>query len=217
MSGRPVLRGVVFDMDGTLTIPNLDFKEMYGRCGVDNSKDILEEVAAMPKDQQLAANRIIEEMEAEGRRTLELMPGADEVLRWLASHQIPTALVTRNTRESANVLTGRLLSSSCKFSAIIARDDGYPPKPDPTALEAIAEQWEISLPSDCILMVGDSVSNDIAFGRNAGVKTVLLDTGRRYQEAASGKGEQAVPDIIVDDLGSLPSLLLPKFEIQSLE
>ena len=65
MSGRPVLRGVVFDMDGTLTIPNLDFKEMYGRCGVDNSKDILEEVAAMPKEQQLAANRIIEEMEAE--------------------------------------------------------------------------------------------------------------------------------------------------------
>ena len=36
MSTVPVkrLRGVVFDMDGTLTVPNLDFTEMYRRCNV---------------------------------------------------------------------------------------------------------------------------------------------------------------------------------------
>ena len=28
-ASRPVLRGVIFDMDGTLTKPNLDFTEMY--------------------------------------------------------------------------------------------------------------------------------------------------------------------------------------------
>ena len=47
-ASRPVLRGVVFDMDGTLTRPNLDFSEMYRRCGVPMSADILEAVAAMP-------------------------------------------------------------------------------------------------------------------------------------------------------------------------
>ena len=30
-ASRPVLRGVIFDMDGTLTKPNLDFTEMYRR------------------------------------------------------------------------------------------------------------------------------------------------------------------------------------------
>ena len=45
---RPLLRGVVFDMDGTLTNPNLDFGVMYKRCGVDRSQDILEAIAQMP-------------------------------------------------------------------------------------------------------------------------------------------------------------------------
>ena len=60
---RPVLRGVVFDMDGTLTVPNIDFADMYRRCGVEASKDILEEIASMPEDRRDAANRIIEEIE----------------------------------------------------------------------------------------------------------------------------------------------------------
>jgi hypothetical protein len=33
-SGRPVLRGVVFDMDGTLTVPVIDFALMRRRVGV---------------------------------------------------------------------------------------------------------------------------------------------------------------------------------------
>ena len=37
-ASRPALRGVVFDMDGTLTKPNLDFTEMYRRCGVDKEQ-----------------------------------------------------------------------------------------------------------------------------------------------------------------------------------
>jgi HAD superfamily hydrolase (TIGR01549 family) len=217
MKHLPILRGVVFDMDGTLTKPNLNFGEMYRRCGVDLSKDILEEIATMPAPQQAEANAIIEEMEEEGRRTLELMPGAQELVHWLSAHQIPMALVTRNTKKSAQVLTDRLLLFN--FSIVIPRDEGYPPKPDPTALQAIAKQWELTLPSDGIIMVGDSVSNDIVFGKNAGVRTALLDTGRRYQEEQAGKykagNDDASPDIIMDDLGSLPRHLWKQFHIES--
>ena len=50
-SRRPPLKGVVFDMDGTLTIPNLDFGLMYDRCGVARDEDILEVVERMaPSD-----------------------------------------------------------------------------------------------------------------------------------------------------------------------
>ena len=69
-ASRPVLRGVIFDMDGTLTVPNLDFAEMYRRCGVDRSQDILVAIAGMPPQQRAAAQAVIDEMEAEGRRTL---------------------------------------------------------------------------------------------------------------------------------------------------
>jgi beta-phosphoglucomutase-like phosphatase (HAD superfamily) len=104
-SPRPLLRGVVFDMDGTLTIPNLDFVEMYRRCGVEANKDILAEIRNnMSADQASQASAIIEEMEEEGRRTLQLMPGLLELTHWLQAHQIPTALVMRNTKCSALVL-----------------------------------------------------------------------------------------------------------------
>lgn len=222
----PRLAGVVFDMDGTLTKPNLDFGKMYDRCGVDRSRDILEEVAAMPADQRDRANAIIEEMEEEGRQTLELMPGAKELIQWLEMHGIPMALVTRNTQKSASVLTDRLLASTqssaslstpaspmTAFHPLIARDDGYPPKPDPAAMNAIAEAWGLSLPSESILMVGDSVSNDIAFGRNAGCRTALLDTGRRYEEESAGKESGATPDYVVDVLHALPCRLWREFEI----
>lgn len=57
------LRGIVFDMDGTLTRPNLDFKKMYSRCGVPLSEDLLVAVASMPPEKKARANAIIEEGE----------------------------------------------------------------------------------------------------------------------------------------------------------
>ena len=106
-SRRP-LRGVVFDLDGTLTVPNLDFKVMYERCGVTQNEDILEAIAAMPDDAAAAAAAIVEEMEEEGRRTLQLTPGAREFAEWLARQDIPTALVTRNTRATIDHLHATL-------------------------------------------------------------------------------------------------------------
>lgn len=66
---RPVLRGVVFDMDGTLTVPNLDFALMYKRCNVPMSEDILKAVDRMPKEEKHAAWRVIDAMEEEGVST----------------------------------------------------------------------------------------------------------------------------------------------------
>lgn len=206
---RPILRGVVFDMDGTLTAPNLDFGEMYRRCGVDLSQDILEAVAKMPADQAQRATSIIEEMEEEGRRTLQLMPGALEMSYWLQAHQIPTAIVTRNTFKTCQVLNGLL---PLKFDVVISRDMDHPPKPHPDALNAIAGRWNIDLPNDGILMVGDSPANDIVFGKTAGVRTALLDTGRRYMENSSGKSSEAA-DIVVDHLLNLPRQLWESFDI----
>ena len=74
-TGRPKLRGVVFDMDGTLTKPNLDFREMYSRCNVDMSEDILAAIDRKPPAEGAAAQAVVDEMEEEGRRTLQLMPG----------------------------------------------------------------------------------------------------------------------------------------------
>ena len=98
-SVRPPLLGICWDMDGTLTVPNLDFKVMYERCGVPITEDILVSVSKMSPNERAEAERIIEEMEEEGRKTLALQPGAAELMRflpinafrWLSSPETPAA------------------------------------------------------------------------------------------------------------------------------
>jgi beta-phosphoglucomutase-like phosphatase (HAD superfamily) len=160
---RPVLRGVIFDMDGTLTKPNLDFTEMYRRCGVDPKEDILAAIAAMPPAERAAAHAVVEEMEAEGRRTLELMPGAVQLARWLEAHGVPTAMVTRNTAATVAHLHTAFWEPAGlpAFSPAVSRDDAsLPPKPDPAALASIAAAWGVPLGPE-LLMVGDSVSQSV--------------------------------------------------------
>ena len=60
-------------------------------------------------------------------------------------------------------------------------------------------------------MVGDSPSNDVGFGKAAGVSTALLDTGRRTFEG----GDDGGADIVVDALARLPCRLFAEFEIRS--
>ena len=205
---RRPLRGVVFDLDGTLTVPNLDFKVMYERCGVPQNEDILEAIAAMPDAEAATAAAIVEEMEEEGRRTLELTPGAREFAEWLARQGIPTALVTRNTRATIDHLHATLWKGLPPFSPAISRDDTYEPKPHPAALEAILKTWEIADPAE-VVMVGDSPANDVVFGKKAGVATALVDSGRRFTEGGSDEGA----DVVVDNIAALAARFHERFEL----
>jgi HAD superfamily hydrolase (TIGR01549 family) len=204
---KPPLRGVVFDMDGTLTVPNLDFGEMYRRCGVDTSGDILAEIKRMQPMEAQRANAIIEETEEEGRRTLQLMPGALEFREWLLRHDVPMALVTRNTSRTVQ----RLTELGFALDIAISRDDVFPPKPHPQALHHIAEKWKVEC-DESLVMIGDSLSNDIGFGKAAGVSTAFFNTGRSSSQERTADLQ---PDIETSSFLELPSLLWQRFEVNS--
>lgn len=199
-------------MDGTLTIPNLDFGVMYDRCGIDRQDDILTAIASMDKASAQKANAIIDEMEAEGRRTLQLMPGTVSLLKWLAHYQIPTAIVTRNTQASTERLLELLLQQDPElppFSPIVSRDFplNMPPKPDTAALEYISKEWKMELNEE-LVMVGDSPSNDIVFGKTAGVSAALL-----WQQQQGDCGDDGGANVIVSQLVELPRHLYKRFHL----
>jgi hypothetical protein len=50
--------GVIFDMDGTLTVPILDFVEMRRRAGVREGQDILHAVSLMEEGPRAAALQV---------------------------------------------------------------------------------------------------------------------------------------------------------------
>lgn len=195
--------------DGTLTVPNLDFKAMYERSCVAMDEDILVAMTKMTEQRRGEVASIIEEMEEEGRRTLQLMTGARDIAQWLARHGIKTALVTRNSRRTVTHLASTLWSGLPPFDPVISRDDPYPPKPQPDAMFAIIDAW-CCLPEQ-IVMCGDSPTNDIVFGRRAGAWTALLDTG----SGTCHMDRESTPDFVMDSLLELPRLLWQHFEIDS--
>ena len=113
------IKGVIFDMDGTLTVPVLDFQEMRRRLKIPKAEDILLSVLAMPPEQKAQAMQVIDEMEEEGSRRLVLQSGVLELLHWLAGKGLRRALVTRNSQKNVDVLTQvlheRKLANGDKF------------------------------------------------------------------------------------------------------
>jgi hypothetical protein len=83
---RARLRGVVFDMDGTLTVPAIDFAAMYKavlgddefrRIKAENPSgiDILHHIENWSPDKQLKAYETIADYERQGLDRLQIMPG----------------------------------------------------------------------------------------------------------------------------------------------
>jgi len=69
----------------------------------------------------------------------------------------------------------------------------------------------VDLPEDKskILMIGDRLNIDIAFGKNNGFKTLLVETGDHKMENVEevlekirgGSSEDVVPDFIISSIG----------------
>eukprot|EP00033_Pygsuia_biforma_P001320 GCRY01001495.1.p1 GENE.GCRY01001495.1~~GCRY01001495.1.p1 ORF type:complete len:223 (-),score=31.00 GCRY01001495.1:93-761(-) len=165
------LKGIVFDMDGTLTAPNqINFQEMRLRAGVPPFGDILQHVREMPPEKQAHALAMIEEVEKEGLIGMKLMPDLFPTLEVLHDKMgLKLALLTRNSDKSVQVLKdhGRLLDY---FSIILTRSF-VPTKPHPAPLQHICESWQVE-PEE-ILMVGD-MPDDVACGNSAGAISVLI-------------------------------------------
>ncbi|KAJ8497661.1 hypothetical protein OPV22_008213 [Ensete ventricosum] len=176
------LRGLVFDMDGTLTVPVIDFGAMYravlGEKGYAASAsgggvDILHHIEAWPPPEQQRAYEIIAQFERQGLDRLQIMPGALELCRYLDSRQIRRGLITRNVKAAVDIFHQRF---GMEFIPALSREF-RPYKPDPAPLLHICSVWGV--PASQVMMIGDSLRDDVVCGKRAGAFTCLLDeTGR---------------------------------------
>ena len=57
------------------------------------------------------------------------------------------------------------------------------------------------------VLIGDRLDTDIALGRRVGMATVLVLTGVTSRQRAESAPAEQRPDVIIEDLGQLPSLL----------
>ena len=160
------IRGVVFDLDGTLTVPVLDFAAMRAEIGIADG-DILHALAKMPEDERRRALGVIGRHEEAAAAGSELSDGARELLDFIAAAGIKAGVVTRNSRVSVDTFCRK---HGIAFDAVITREDA-PPKPSPEPLTAAVER--MGLGKHEVIYVGD-FELDRLTGEAAGIPTYIV-------------------------------------------
>lgn len=163
-------RAILFDMDGTLTEPMLDFPRIKAEMGI-GDRPILEALEALKGPERAAAEAVLLGHEERAALNSTLNPGCRELLAWLHEHHIRTALITRNSRLSMETVLSR--HGIC-LDVLVTREDP-PYKPDPYPLTLACRKLEVS--ESETWMVGDGWY-DVQAGLAAGIRTVWLSHGR---------------------------------------
>ncbi len=179
---------MLLDMDGTLTRPMLDFPKIKSDMGIGN-RPILEALAGMNASERTKAQAILESHEEQAAENSVLNSGCDELMQWARDNSLPTALITRNSRQSVETVLRR---HGLQFDVLLTRDDGLQ-KPDPAPLFRACETLRVNVLE--AWMVGDG-HYDIEAGLAAGAQTVWISHGQN-------RDFDAIPWKTVPDLQTL--------------
>jgi HAD superfamily hydrolase (TIGR01549 family) len=172
MTPESLPTAILFDMDGTLTQPLLDFARIKEEMAI-GPGPILESLTLLQEPHRTEAETILLRHEQIAAENSTLNPGCEELLAWLAANQIPTALITRNSRASATTVLRR---HNLKIDHIITREDG-PFKPNPAPLYLACQRLGLNSNShpanESIWMVGDS-SHDVQAAHAANIPSIWI-------------------------------------------
>lgn len=206
------LRAVVFDFDGTLARPALDFALMQRRIGQLAAAyprgaarpgplpalEWIESLAASMDGRsgerfRQEAHALIERMEHEAAARTSLFPFVRPMLDGLRGMGVHAAVITRNCRAAvASVFP----DAGKYFGAFLTREDVDAVKPDPAHL--FAALHAVGAKPEEALMVGDHPL-DVLTARRAGTLAGAVASG----ETTEGVLAEAGPDFMARDAGEL--------------
>lgn len=157
LDAKTEVRGIIFDMDGTLTEPDaINFKAMYERNGLTRipGGDILTIISKLPQPQQDAALKVIFEEEMTGCDRMKIRPNMHNFLRAANNANIPVALSTRNCDAAYQRFLQLADLPVGYFSPALHRDSlAGINKPDPLVARHILDAWQIQPGTDSPFML----------------------------------------------------------------
>lgn len=178
------IKGVVFDLDGTIVDSKLDFSLMRKDLGIEKSHGILEEIELIKcNDRKSELLNIVRDHELKGARESELMSGFKDFYHYLLTQKIPIGILTRNSLEVTEITLSKF---NLSFDLILTRDC-CEPKPSPAGLIKVMEIWNMQAAE--IIYIGDS-KYDQQTAKNAQVKSVLFKS--IYNEGFTGEFDYSV-------------------------
>lgn len=184
---------MIFDLDGTLTEPFLDFDAIRAEIGMPPGP-ILESLAALQSSERERAEEILRRHEWEAARKATLHDGAAEAIADCRTKGFATAILTRNARAPAQHV---IETFGLFVDALWTRDDG-PVKPSPEPVLALCRR--LSANPQRSWVVGDYLF-DLQAGRAAGAGTVLMIGNRETPSYAE------LADAVIRSLRELSTVL----------
>lgn len=165
------LKGIIFDLDGTLVDSQLNFSAMCSELDLPQHTPLLEHLSLQTDPLVIETiHAVIEKHELAGAHRAIWIEQAESVLHTLHQWQIPMAIVTRNMRRATQITVERL---GIPITTILTREDTARVKPHPEALLHIANQWQIDV--SALAYLGD-YKYDLQAARRAGMLALLWRT-----------------------------------------
>ncbi len=162
------IKGIIFDLDGTLVTSSLDFRAIKSEIGCPEHEDALKYIHQLPSPElRTAALQVIHRHEMNDALSAQWMPGAQEFVHRCLADDIALAIVTRNSMQSSLI---KIRNNKIPINQLKTREDS-PPKPDPTALLELAASF--GLAKSQVMMVGD-YQYDIEAAHNAEMVSCLI-------------------------------------------
>jgi len=215
---------VIFDLDGTLIdsidiyfaivenaleklqLPAVSRNQILAAAESENfnwelvlPQEVLKRKQTIIDEAWMVINEIAPRMFADN---VEIIRGADHVVKYVASNGIKIGLVTSTQRRYLKIKMQPLRHAGVDqlFDVIITSDDVEKRKPAPDPLIACAKRLDLQ-PENCVY-VGDTAT-DIKAGKAAGMRTIGVLTGFDGQKML----EKESPDAILDSVRNLETVI----------
>jgi phosphoglycolate phosphatase len=213
------VKGVVFDLDGTLVRFNLNYKAVRSEvrsylvnAGIPASVlEVNESIFEMLKKTEIFTRNlrntrlsfneirtqvfaITEKYELEAATDTSLFPGVNETLKTLKNLGLKLGLFTMNSGRAVDNILNRFRLTSF-FDAVVPRDNVEYVKPHPQHLRAVLDSLGITAAN--ALIVGDSPS-DMHSAKELGAVSVGLTTGLTGVDELIRAGADYVATSITD-------------------
>jgi HAD superfamily hydrolase (TIGR01509 family) len=171
--------GIIFDMDGTLTVPEIDFTKIRQELGVEKGLDLLEYPKQLNEIDRKNYFNKLEELEKKSYINLKFQEGLISTLYKFKNAHIKLSIITRNCESNTNYIINKL---NIDFDPILTREFDHI-KPHPQPIHHIISRWNIK--PEKALIVGD-FKDDILCGKNAGISTCFFQNKNKasYSELA---------------------------------
>ena len=168
---------IIFDLDGTLTVPYLDFDAIRAEIGLPPGP-ILESMERISGAERARAQDILDRHEREAAENSTLRDGAAETVGRLRERGLPVGILTRNTRQRTRYVLDK---HGISVDAIRCRDDGAV-KPSPESVRRLCA--DLGVDPKRAWVVGDH-PYDIQAGAGAGARTVFMLGDREAPDHAA--------------------------------